>query len=145
MEASRALGHRNAPDALSAAASEFMRAREQLLAASDDPCDLPLYRLRDVALATMDLARELLVAAGVDVAGDTSSIKAAMIELAGNDGEVVMALDTLSGLTNAHLFHFLSSPPEQVLETGRSASIVIAGFLDALLGDLYSPKGGGAR
>lgn len=107
------------------AAEEFLRAHAAFEHAMqsglhDDP--VTYYRLRDVALASVDLAVHLLDGAGRPPAS------------------VAQPLAELRGLTTAHVLGFMRGRPERVLHAGRAAAALIAALLDSVLGDHYSPR-----
>lgn len=128
------------PSRLAAAAAELIRARAALDAEPEG--ELTYYRLRDLALASVDLTREMLRAAGVTVGEDMRSVVDGMSTLVGDDREVIDAMQTLVGLTNAHVLAFMPRPPTRPLVAGRAAGVVVAAFVDAILGDDYRPRSG---
>lgn len=108
------------------AASEFLRAHAAFEQAMRDGLHrdpVLYYRLRDVALASVDLAQFLL--------DDGGRMPAA----------IALPLQELRGLTTAHVLGFMSAPPERVLHSGRAAATLIAAVLDSVLGDSYAPRG----
>jgi len=137
------IGEQEPASRLAAAAEEFMRAREAFEA---DGADAPVthityYRLRDLALSTVDLCRELLRLHGADVDDHAASVLEGMRAIVGQDRQVLDALETLAGLRNAHVFAFMSAPPESVIAAGRAASLAVGAFLDGFLGDTYAVRG----
>ena len=128
------------PERLDEAATEFARARLAFAEVRQEPkaTAMHFYRLRDLALAALDLCRCLASEAGMPSPLQTAPLDHAMASLLGDNRELQQAVDTLSGLANAHVFAFMADPPEAVLQVGHAASTVVGEFLDLALGDTYA-------